>query len=109
MLHRNTRSRFPTPVVDVVDPDPGESAARGFGPGFPPPETMFNDRGDVLLLPSEDPPDDFLLDVRWWRRDSSDDKAALAPSVSRMAVILDSPLAPPSEPLDPTRPRVGTD
>jgi hypothetical protein len=58
-------------VVDVVDPDAGESAALGLAPllalealpvdpeALPPP--MFCDRGEALLLPSD--PEDLLLEA----------------------------------------------
>jgi hypothetical protein len=62
-------------VVDVVDPLPGESAARGFAPlrlvlplllPLPPVTTMadreLSESGDALLLPSD--PDDLLLEAR---------------------------------------------
>ena len=69
MLHVNCLSLPPgicTVVVDVVDPEAGESAALGLAlrPRDPlaDPEAlpMFTDRGDVLLLPSD--PEDLLLD-----------------------------------------------
>lgn len=101
MAHRNTLSLPAWPVVvDVVEPDPGESAARGLGPVLPPPTdpTIFNERGDVLLLPSE--PEDLLLEARsrgasvtpptpirlllspkWPKMDEMEVKGAAAPTV----------------------------
>ena len=50
---------LPGPVVVlVVEPLPGESAARGFGPGFDVLTAIDSERGDALLDPSE-------LDLEW--------------------------------------------